>query len=96
MEDKFQSDFLNAADKKFSFLAWAYEYRAFIDNPNDFKSSIPIAMDGSNNGFQHVTALLRDAKGAKKVNVLPTEHQNIPSDIYKDVANKTKPKQIVT
>ncbi len=87
---KFDNKFLNKADKPFSFLAFAYEYKEFIDNPKSFKSAIPIAMDGSNNGFQHITALLRDKDGAKKVNVIPEENQKVPSDIYKDVADKTK------
>jgi len=86
----FDNDFLQKADKPYSFLAFAYEYRDFISNPKEFKSSLPIAMDGSNNGFQHVTALLRDTKGAKKVNVLSTKNQTTPNDIYKDIADKTR------
>ena len=88
--DKFENEFLKKADKPFSFLAFAYEYKSFIENPKIFQSSIPIAMDGSNNGFQHITALLRDKKGAKKVNVLATQNQTIPNDIYKDVALQTQ------
>ncbi len=88
-DNKFENKFLKKADKPFSFLAFAYEYREFINNPKEFKSALPIAMDGSNNGFQHITALLRDSKGAKKVNVIPTTNQTEPNDIYKDVAEKT-------
>ncbi|SHO80949.1 T7-like phage DNA-directed RNA polymerase [hydrothermal vent metagenome] len=84
--NRFENEFLKKADKPFSFLAFAYEYREFIEDRENFKSSIPIAMDGSNNG----TALLRDKKGAEKVNVLPTPNQTTPNDIYKDVADKTK------
>ena len=87
--NRFDSEFLQKADKPYSFLAFAYEYREFIKNPKSFQSSIPIAMDGSNNGFQHITALLRDSEGAKKVNVLSLG-EDIPNDIYKDVADKTK------
>jgi len=89
-EDRFENEFLKKADKPFGFLAFAYEYREFISNPKEFKSSLPIAMDGSNNGFQHITALLRDVNGAKKVNVLPSKEQKAPNDIYKDIAQKTK------
>lgn len=88
--NKFESEFLQKADKPFSFLAFAYEYKSFVQNPKDFRSAIPIAMDGSNNGFQHITALLRDIEGAKKVNVLPTLNQTKPSDIYKDIAQATQ------
>lgn len=83
------SKFLKEADDKYQFLAFAIEYKEYIKDPKNFKSSLPIAVDGSNNGFQHITALLRDVKGAKKVNVLPTD-SNKPADIYQDVADKTK------
>ena len=89
-ENKFESEFLQKADKPFSFLAFAYEYRDFVQNPKEFRSALPIAMDGSNNGFQHITALLRDKKGAQKVNVLPTPQQTKPNDIYKDIAVATQ------
>ncbi len=88
--DRFESNFLQKADKPYGFLAFAYEYREFIKDPDSFRSALPIAMDGSNNGFQHITALLRDKKGALKVNVLPSKDQKTPNDIYKDVAIKTK------
>ena len=88
--DRFESQFLQKADKPYGFLAFAYEYREFIRDPDNFRSALPIAMDGSNNGFQHITALLRDKKGALKVNVLPSKDQKTPNDIYKDVAIKTK------
>ncbi len=89
-DNKFENKFLCKADKPYSFLAFAYEYREFIEDSASFKSALPIAMDGSNNGFQHITALLRDVKGAKKVNVLATKNQTAPNDIYKDVAEETK------
>ena len=89
-KNRWESEFLQKADKSFSFLAFAYEFKSFIENPQDFRSAIPIAMDGSNNGFQHITALLRDLNGAQKVNVLPTQEQIKPNDIYKDIAIATQ------
>ena len=80
-----ESDFLKNASKPYQFLAFAFEYERYIQNPDNFYSSIPIALDGSNNGFQHISVLLRDKDGAKKVNVLP-DGTNIPADIYKEVA----------
>ncbi|RLA70112.1 MAG: hypothetical protein DRG30_09530 [Epsilonproteobacteria bacterium] len=88
--ERFESQFLQNADKPYGFLAFAYEYREFIRDPDSFRSALPIAMDGSNNGFQHITALLRDKKGALRVNVLPSKDQKTPNDIYKDVATKTR------
>ena len=84
-----ESSFLKKADKKYQFLAFAIEYKQYVQDPHQFKSSLPIAIDGSNNGFQHISALLRDVNGAKKVNVLPSG-DDVPADIYQEVANQTK------
>jgi DNA-directed RNA polymerase len=85
----FDIEFLNSADKKFEFLAFCYEYSAYLENPDEFKSSLPVAVDGSNNGFQHIATLLRDSDGARKVNVLPSD-DDTPADIYKEVALELK------
>ncbi len=71
------------ADEPFCFLAWAFEYAEYMKDPN-FKSKIPIAMDGSCNGLQHYSAMLRDPIGAKATNVIATD---APQDIYQEVAN---------
>ena len=85
----FEEDFLKTSDAPFKFLAFCYEYNDYLNNPKEFKSSLPIAIDGSNNGFQHIATLLRDTNGAKKVNVLPSD-ENKPADIYNDVALELK------
>jgi len=89
MDNPFESPFLQKADKPYQFLAFAYEYATYLSNPQAFYSSLPIAVDGSNNGFQHISALLRDRDGAERVNVLPNGKE-IPADIYLDVAEMTK------
>jgi DNA-directed RNA polymerase len=67
-------------------LDWAREHS---DDPNceHFLSSLPIAVDGSNNGMQHMCALLRDAEGARSVNLV---HSDPPADLYQAVANRVK------
>lgn len=76
------------ADKPFQFLAWCMEYSraCAAGNPAQFKSRLPIALDGSCNGLQHFSAMLRDPVGGKSVNLLPDDK---PSDIYQDVADVT-------
>ncbi|SFV51988.1 Phage RNA polymerase [hydrothermal vent metagenome] len=88
-KDPFDDPFLQKADDVYKFLAFCYEFDEYLKDKENFKSSLPIAIDGSNNGFQHIAALLRDTQGAKKVNVLPTD-EDIPADIYKEVAQKLK------
>ena len=74
------------ADKPFQFLAWCAEFSRACDagNPAQFKSNLPIALDGSCNGLQHFSAMLRDPVGGRSVNLVPTDR---PSDIYQDVAD---------
>jgi DNA-directed RNA polymerase len=44
-----------------------------------------VALDGSCNGLQHLSAILRDPVGGAAVNLLPAEK---PQDIYTEVLNK--------
>ena len=89
-KDYREEDFWKSAGDPFKFLAWAFEYARYHENPKGFKTSIPIAIDGSNNGFQHITALMRDLDGAEMVNVLPHYEDGtmVVADFYKSVAQK--------
>ncbi|MBU4567024.1 MAG: hypothetical protein KKE29_20095 [Proteobacteria bacterium] len=74
------------ADKPFQFLAFCFEWSEFVAHGYGYKSRIPVAMDGSNNGLQNFAALLRDEISGKAVNLIPAE---TPQDIYQVVADKT-------
>jgi len=54
---------------------------------NEVKSGLPIHLDASTNGYQHLSALLRDEKLAREVNI---EKVNSPNDLYKKVSDKAK------
>ena len=71
------------ADKPFCFLAFCFEWSKSIKEGESFKSHLPIAMDGSCNGLQHFSALLKDPVGGAAVNLVP---QDKPADIYSEVA----------
>ncbi len=77
------------ADKPWQALAWCYEW-ALYNNSKEFgepfNTHLPCASDGSCNGLQHLSAMLRDKEGGKAVNLLPSE---VPQDIYTDVAKRT-------
>lgn len=77
------------ADKPFQFLAWCLEYAEYLNNPTSFITHIPIQLDGTCNGLQHYSALLRDEVGGKAVNLINGEK---PSDIYTTVAEKLEEK----
>lgn len=80
------------ADKPWCFLAWCFEWAAarnhgeFRDNCEGFVSHLPVALDGSCNGIQHFSAILRDPVGGAAVNLVPAVK---PQDIYKAVAERT-------
>lgn len=75
------------ADDPFQFLAWCLEYAEWRGTGFDlgYVSRIPVAMDGSCNGIQHYSAMLRDPKGGKAVNLTPCEE---PQDLYREVSNE--------
>lgn len=77
------------ADKPFQFLAWCFEYSDYINDPVNFKSHIPIQLDGTCNGLQHYSALLRDYTGGRAVNLVNGDK---PNDIYSVVAEKLEEK----
>jgi len=71
------------ADSPVQFLAWAIEYAAWRADPTTFVSHLPIGQDGTCNGLQHFSALMRDPVGGASVNLVPGP---APRDIYAEVA----------
>jgi DNA-directed RNA polymerase len=74
------------ADKPWMFLAFAKEYAAATraSSPHDYRSTLPVGLDGSCNGLQNFSAMLRDAVGGRAVNLIPSA---TPADIYRTVAD---------
>jgi DNA-directed RNA polymerase len=72
------------ASNGFQFLAFCDEWRKFREQGEGFVSHLPINVDGSCNGLQIYSLMLRDAKAGKLVNLTPTEK---PQDIYQLVAD---------
>lgn len=73
------------ADKPWCFLAWCFEYAAFLKEGYGFVSSLPLSVDGSCNGLQHFSAMLRDPIGGAAVNLMQSD---LPADIYQRVADR--------
>lgn len=76
-------------DDPYMCLAAAYEWSAAVRSkrPHDFVSHLPINMDGTTNGLQHLSALGRDLRGAMATNLCPVDN---PNDIYGEVADNVK------
>ena len=72
------------ASEPFQFLAWAHEWVEFSKVGYGFKSSLVCSIDGSCNGLQLYSLMLRDKEAGKLVNTVPS---NTPQDIYQLVAD---------
>lgn len=74
------------ADVPFQFLAWVFEFAAWHSSPATYRSRLPLGQDGSCNGLQHFSAMLRDEVGGAATNLVPDTRQH---DIYNEVAEAT-------
>ena len=83
-------DVWSNCDKPFQFLAFLFEYKDMHDGalvgqqPEDYISHLPVGLDGSCNGLQHFSAMLRDEVGGKATNLTPAP---VPNDIYREVGD---------
>lgn len=87
--DPLSESFWQDADSPWCFLAFCFEWAGFVREGLSFVSSLAIALDGSCNGIQHYSAMLRDPVGGAAVNLVPADK---PSDIYGEVAKVTMAK----
>ena len=79
------SMFWTEADDPWQALAACFEFVSVHRDGPDAISHIPVAVDGTCSGLQHFSALLRDRRGGRAVNMTPTEQ---PQDIYAEVATE--------
>lgn len=83
-EDPFTNRQWEDASNGYQFLAFCDEWAKFKKEGYGFVSHIPVSVDGSCNGLQVYSLMLRDTKAGKLVNLLPTDK---PQDIYQLVAD---------
>jgi len=86
VDDPYTNNQWTTADKPFQFLAWCYEIVAMTRHGWGYMSHLPCSADGSCNGLQHLSAILRDERGGAATNLIPSE---LPQDIYTEVAEET-------
>jgi DNA-directed RNA polymerase len=71
------------AEKPYAFLAACYEIAAWEMDKENYCSGLPIPIDGSNNGWQHLAAMSKDKQAGALVSLTPSKLQN---DFYVAVA----------
>jgi len=74
----------NDADSPYQFLAFCNEWKQFKEQGYGFVSHIPVAVDGSCNGLQLYSLMLKDENAGKLVNLTVTD---TPQDIYQVIAD---------
>ena len=76
------------AEKPISFLAccieW-YDYQLAVNSNRIHMTHLPIPVDGSNNGWQHLGAMSKDTHTGNLVGLIPVE---IPRDFYVQTAKE--------
>ena len=72
-------------DSPFCFLAFCFEWQGVQQHGDDWVSALPVAFDGSCSGIQHFSAMLRDERGGRAVNLVPSTKVQ---DIYRLVADE--------
>lgn len=85
-DDPIENRWWTEADQPWLFLAACFEVAGYLAWGSDFITRLPITVDGSCNGLQHYSAMLRDPVGGEATNLVPMP---TPQDIYGRVANVT-------
>jgi DNA-directed RNA polymerase len=77
------------ADEPWSFLATVHELAMALTSPSpdEFCSHLPVPLDGSCNGLQHLAAMGLDPIGALATNLTP---ETVRQDIYEEIAKKVR------
>lgn len=78
------NDFWLSADEPVLFLACCLELKKYSKNPH-FISTLPILLDATCNGLQHLSAIAHDLNLGERVNISPSTDDNTPNDIYSDL-----------
>src|SRR5437867_10975057 len=76
--------FWDEADKPWTFLAACKEWKRYREEGPNFRSHLPVSMDGTANVYQHLTAMGSDPIGGRASNLVPADE---PEDIYQEVAD---------
>lgn len=71
-------------DTPWQALAAIFDLVAYWQHGDGYVSHQVIRVDGTCNGIQHLSAMIRDEEGGASVNLLPGDR---PRDIYKEVAD---------
>jgi DNA-directed RNA polymerase len=78
---KMEADFILKAENPFVFAAFCLNIIELKKNPN-YKVKLPVFMDATCSGIQHLAAIMRDIILASEVNLTIEDESKPPKDIY--------------
>lgn len=89
------NDIVNKSENKVCFTSFCFEYRRFIEFLSDKESKVfytylPIQLDASCNGYQHLTLLTREKKLFNVLNLATSTHDDDPDDFYSYILDLTR------
>jgi DNA-directed RNA polymerase len=89
------NDVVESAENKVCFISFCFEYKRFIEfihntNSVKFATYLPIQLDASCNGYQHLALLTREAKLFNKLNLDKSTFDDKPDDFYAYILDKTE------
>jgi DNA-dependent RNA polymerase len=84
---------ISKAENKLLFIAFCFEYNRLLNilSNNDisyFESHLPIQLDATCNGYQHLSLLCLDYKLAKELNLTKSTWNDLPKDFYSFISTK--------
>lgn len=79
---------LKEAENKLLFISFCIEYCKWKQcmanlEVSYFTTYLPIQLDASCNGYQHLSLLIQDGEMAKELNLGKSSHKDLPKDYYK-------------
>nr|QWO71408.1 RNA polymerase [Termitomyces sp. K2P1] len=85
-------NFMLKADEPFLFLSCCLELKNYYADPTHFVSKLPIYLDATCNGLQHLSVMINDTCLARYVNILHSNKEEIPKDVYNHMISYVKDK----
>lgn len=88
------NDIVNKAENKACFVSFCFEYRRFKEFMNNieetaFHTYLPIQLDATCNGYQHLVLLTKESKLFEKLNLSESSHDDAPDDFYTYIEDKS-------
>ena len=83
---------IEKAENKLLFISFCFEYNRFLETFNNdkeyFETCLPIQLDATCNGYQHLALLSLDHDLAKELNLTKSNHDDTPKDFYNFIGIK--------